>query len=313
MGLIIMLMSTQPGARSRRSLDAARGPVVVAMVVVLLAVAVTLTALAFVTIPVTWVDIVLLFVFLFGAVIAGGLIMERLTGRIAARYARVRQQAAAEAPKAGWTYSPTGSLPPAEVSEAVFHSDRMAIQVTTATEVTTGTASGFAFTASHLEGVLMDGPGKGTTQRSENIVVMTLAGPLPELRLRDRLAGTADDYGLNLPSVPSTHPLIDSRWEIQTSYPDFLSDLLVPEVQAYLAAIPPVPCTIVFRDGYLISCRDPEGSFASISERVHILAGLAGLIPAACWNRATPEVAGHGTYPVLVARANLTSWGQTRG
>lgn len=301
-----------PRIRQRRSLDAARGPIVVATVVLIVAVAAALTGLAFNVIPVTWIDVVLLFVFFFAAALAGSWVMDRLTGVISARYARVRQGAAVAAPAVGWTYSPSGDLPPAEVSEAVFHADRMAIQVTAAIDVTRGTASGFPFLAAHLDGVLRDGPGTGTTQRSENIVMLTLPGLLPELRLRDRRAGISDDYGLDLPRVSSGNAAIDARWDVQTPHPDFLADLLTPAVQAYLVAIPPVPCTIAFRDGYLISCRDPEGSFASISERVHILAGLAGLIPAECWNRATPEVAGHGTYPLLIARSNLTSWGQTR-
>lgn len=301
-----------PRARRRMTLDEARGPVVVATVALSLALYAALTAIAFAVIPVTWVDIVLLFVFLIGAAIAGSWIAARLTGLISTRYARLRQDAAIAAPAAGWSFSPTGELPPAEVSEAVFHADRMAIQVTAAIDVTRGTASGFPFTAAHLDGVLMDGPGTGTTRRSENIVMLALPGLLPELRLRDRRAGTADDYGLDLPRVPSGNPVLDERWDVQTPHPDFLADLLTPKVQAYLAAIPSLPCTIVFRDGHLISCRDPEGSFASISERVRILAGLAELIPATCWNRATPEVAGRGTYPLLIARSNLTSWGQTR-
>jgi hypothetical protein len=268
---------------------------------------VALKSLPIVALAIAIVGVVIFFV-------GGGRLLGVTTKRIAPAYRRIRESAQQPAERSGWTWAAVGPAPTPEVVEAVFRMGQMPHVADRTTEVITGTSAGYAFRASHIEGH-EEGYGSKTSggpTRTENIVQLTLSGLLPELRLRDRLASNVGDYGMSMPSVSSGDARVDARWDIQTTHPDFARDFLDPAMLSFLASVPAVPCTIVCRMGELISCRDIVADFASISARLEILVGIASRIPAACWNRSTPEMAGRGHYPIKIARPNIVIWESAR-
>jgi len=220
-------------------------------------------------------------------------ISYRLPPRFAARRATI----AGPAKEAGWTYLGSSPLPSPQTLEAVFHYSRYKLIPDSFTEVSTGEFRGHRFTAGHLDGHELPQATQRTPGRpySENIVMMSLPGLLPELKLRDRTTSIIRDYGWDLAVVPTGDPAFDHRWEVQTNFADFASDLLTLELREFLVSVPPVPCTLVFRNGYLIASRDPEATFDSVNRRLEILAGVIERLPAKVWERETSaQVAGVG-------------------
>jgi len=240
------------------------------------------------------VTTVIVVVLLFGTVLA---IHAVGSERIVRRFAERRSSIAAPAAEAGWEYSEATLPPSPQTLEAVFHYSRTKLQVASFTEVTTGMFSGHRFTAGHIDGneVRQAGERGPGLPRSENVVVMSLPGLLPELKLRDRTTSILRDYGWSLAIAPTGDPEFDRRWEVQTNFADFAADLFTPQLRDFLKAVPLVPCTIVIRNGYITASRDPEATFASVSRRLEILTGFVDRIPARVWERETsPQVAGAG-------------------
>jgi len=178
----------------------------------------------------------------------------------------------------------------------------------------TGLAGRFAFALAPNRVYPDPEPGSSVVF-SENVVRMKLSGLLPELRLLDR-DSTSDDYGMALPPYPTGIAQLEKRWDIQTPYPEFARQLLTEPMVAFLCSIPPIPCTMVVRNGELITCGDPEGSFESISARLAILDQFANLIPPSTANRASPEVAGRGAHKLALYRTvrylNAVEWDPIR-
>jgi hypothetical protein len=245
-----------------------------------------------------------------------GKILQAAVRSISRRFALVRQAARPEAEAAGWNYTAEGPAPSRELAEAVFMQSAQALRADHTIDVFTGEYNGYPFAAAHIDGYTtgfggQDAKGRGP-ERAENVVVLTLPGLLPELKLKDRTAPPRGDYGLDLPVVASGNAAVDARWEVQSSHPDAARSVLTSDVLDYLASVPDVPCTIVFRNGQLIACRDPEATFASISQRLEILTGIARRVPEQAWDSVTPEVAGRGAYPILIARVGVTAFQPTR-
>lgn len=220
---------------------------------------------------------------------------------VADRFQARRAAAAGHVRAAGWTFLDDAALPTPQTREAVFHRYKRSLVPTGFSEVSIGRYEGKPFSAGHLAGLVLpeDGERGPGLDYSENIVIMSLPGLLPELKLRDRSVAEARDYGISLPIVAmpdagrweSPHL---QRWAVQSNYPDFATDLLADEgIRRYLEAVPRLPCTITFRNGYLIASRDPEGTYESILVRLQILSGLIDRLPARVWERETsPGVAG---------------------
>ena len=215
------------------------------------------------------------------------------------RFRAVRASIEKPALAAGWTYRAEMPLPSPQTREAVFyHVERMLISHTF-TEVTIGRFREFPFSSGHIIGhELSAEPVKSESPtKSENVIVLKLPGLLPEFKLFDRTTSRSRDYGVRLPVVPSGDTAVDARWEIQTHYPDFVADLLSPQVREYLANVPRVPCTINSRNGYLIASRDPQATFDSVIQRLEILSGFIEAMPPVVWQReTTPYVAGVGMH-----------------
>ena len=227
---------------------------------------------------------------------------------LTARFRTIRQSAERPALAAGYEFHQEFLPPSPTTTEAVFYDWRRILVPQLMTEVIIGVSRGYPFTAGHLEGYefspTMIQP---KVAYSENLVMLRLPSPLPELKLRDRSTSSPRDYGLSFESVPTGDPAVDGRWDVQSRYPELAPLYFTPEILAYLARIPMVPCTIVIRDGYLIACRDPRATFESVSERVEILVGLAEVIPQGVWDReTTPSESGAGR--VIEPAFKLTSW-----
>jgi len=229
--------------------------------------------------------------------------------RVKARFLAIRESAEAPALAAGYGFHDTFPPPLPSTSEAVFYRWRYALIPQRLTHAITGTFSDYHFTAGHLEGVEVSRTARQTSRSpySENIVMVKLPGLLPELKLRDRGASTPRDYGITLQSAPSGDPAVDARWDIQSHYPALAHQMLTPEMRAYLVTVPFVPCTMVIRNGYLISCRDPLGDFESISQRLAILVGFIERIPAEFWQRETTAIEG-GAGRAVEPAIRVTTW-----
>lgn len=249
-----------------------------------------------------------------GCAVLATAILKPLNKAIDSRFGRLRDSNETWAASQGWNYSAEEAPPAPEICEATFQQSNHPHKVIRSTNVVSGSFNGWAFTASHLDGRTI-GYSRNDEEgepRSENIVVVTLPGLLPELRFMDRTAGSYEDYGLTLPSIPLERSAFSTRWDVQTGYPEFAKQLLTPDVVNYLAAAPNFPCTIVMRNGFLIACRDPQGNPESIRQRLELLTGLADRVPAHCWGRANAVVAGAGVYTPVVARVGLTLWSKER-
>lgn len=251
---------------------------------------------------------------LLGCALLASAVLRRLNPYVDSRFRRHRQLNDAWARDHGWSYSAEEPPPIPEICEATFQQSNHPHKVVRSTEVVRGTFNGWSFVSSHLDGRTLgySSNNEEGDARSENIVVVTLPGLLPELRLRDRSAGRYEDYGFTLPRVQMEKSDFSARWDVQTRYPDFARQLLTPDLETYLSAAPPFPCTIVLRSGYLIACRDPRGDPDSIQARLELLTGVASRIPAECWGRTGPVEAGAGVYTPRVARVGLTLWSKER-
>jgi hypothetical protein len=223
--------------------------------------------------------------------LGGGLIVSFwfTHGRADAHFLKIRESAREPAVAAGYEFFDSFPPPLPGTSEAVFFKKRYLLVPQRLTQVITGTVGGFRFTAGHLEGVEVSRNTRRPARLpySENIVMVALPGLLPELKLRDRGASTPGDYGVSLPSVPTGDVGVDARWDVQSHHPELARLFFTREMLDYLITVPFVPCTMVIRNGYLISCRDPLGDFGSISQRLAILVGLVERIPAELWERGT--------------------------
>jgi hypothetical protein len=251
---------------------------------------------------------------LLGCALLASAVLRRLNPYVDSRFRRRRELNEAWADDHGWIYSAEEPPPAPEICEATFHQSNHPHEVVRSTEVVRGTFNGWTFASSHLDGRTI-GYGRNNEQgepRSENIVVVTLPGLLPELRLRDRSAGRYDDYGLALPKVPMEKSAFSARWDVQTRFPDFARQLLTPDLMSHLTAAPQFPCTIVVRSGYLIACRDPRGDPDSIQDRLELLTRVAERIPAECWGNTNPVDAGAGVYTPRLARVGLNLWSTER-
>jgi len=213
-------------------------------------------------------------------------------GRADARFLAIRETAKGPAIAAGYEFHDSFPPPLPATSEAVFYASRYPLVPERLTQVFTGTSGGRRFTAGHLQGVevFRTTGRRARIPRSENIVLVALPSPLPELKLRDRSASTTRDYGYTLPSAPSGDAAVDARWDVQSHHPELVQQFMTPEMRAYLIGVPFVPCTIVIRNGYLIACRDPRGDFESITERLAIVGGLIDRVAAALWERDTTDL-----------------------
>lgn len=241
--------------------------------------------------------------------------IRAISNRFAAEYSVAREAARVPAIAAGWTYADEAPAPSREVAEAVFRSSSWALVAARMTNVIAGVYRGRDFTAGYIDGyeVITNGPDAAPAgARGENIIQLALPGLLPELRLRDRSVPKSGDYGMTLPGFATGDPALDARWEVQTYYPDFARELLTEPMRAFLRSVPSVPFTINIRVGELISSRDPEGSFDSISQRLGLLSDFADLIPEISWNRATPVVAGSGAHNLISAGPTNPIWNPTR-
>lgn len=216
--------------------------------------------------------------------------------RADARFLAIREAAKASAVAAGYEFHDAFPPPLPATSETVFYSSRYPLIPERLTQVITGTSGGRRFTAGHLEGVevFRTTGRRARIPRSENIVMMALPSPLPELKLRDRSASTTRDYGYTLPAVPTGDAAVDARWDVQSHHPELVRQFMTPELRAYLVGVPFVPCTMVIRNGYLIACRDPRSDFESIAERLTIMGGLLDRVPAALWERETTALEAGG-------------------
>lgn len=217
------------------------------------------------------------------------------TAKLPPKFAARRAAIAGPARAAGWTYAEQYPLPTAQTLEAVFHFSRERLVPETFTEVTSGEYAGHRFAAGHLAGRERREAGETTRgrARSENVLLVSLPGLLPELKLRDRTTSDIRDYGWSMAVLSTGDKAFDRRWELQTNAADFAKELLTPELRSFLAAAPLDPCTIVIRNGYIIASRDPEASFESVSARLRLLTGVIDRIPAAAWERGTtPDEAG---------------------
>ena len=248
-------------------------------------------------------------------IVFGGCLMAAFRfahGKPAAHFRAIRLTAKAPALAAGYEFHDTFPAPSPGMSEAVFYRWRNQLVADRLTEVITGVAGTHRFTAGHLEGFEIPRTQRPTrSPYSENIVMIALPGLLPELKLRDRSASSPRDYGITLPSAPTGDPAVDARWDVQSHHPELARMFFTPEVREYLARVPLVPCTMVIRNGYLVSCRDPLGSFESISERLAIMTGLIDLIPAELWERPTTALeAGSGR--VAEGSIKVTGWPMLR-
>jgi heme exporter protein D len=227
----------------------------------------------------------------------------------AALRARGREQLAAR----GWTYSAEAAPLSRELEEAVMQAGSRRRAWTRASDVITGTWRGRAFTAEHVD-AFQGTPGGSTpigSSADDNIVVMPTPGLVPELRIRDTGIRAEQDYGLGLPPVAAAFPGLGPRWQVQTPYPQFAADLLTPELCAYLDTVP-VPCTIAFRYGAIVSTGDLIGSVETIQARLEVLSGVLDRVPAAVWGRADDVTAGKGAYAVLGTSQRLTNWAPQR-
>ena len=215
--------------------------------------------------------------------------------KVPLKFAARRAAIAAPARQAGWTYTDELALPSAQTLEAVFHYARDRLVPETFTEVTTGQFEGHTFAAGHITGRERDEGGETVrgAAKSENIVLVSLPAPLPELKLRDRSTSIIRDYGWSMAVISTGDPAFDRRWEVQTNYAEFARELFSPELRSFLAEAPLVPCTIVIRNGYIIASRDPEATFSSVTTRLQILTGVIERVQPALWTRGTtPQEAG---------------------
>ena len=248
-------------------------------------------------------------------VVFGGLLMGAFRfahGRSLRRFRAIRQTAKAPALAAGFEFHEVFPAPSPGMTEAVFYRWRHQLVADRMTEVVTGVSGGHRFTAGHLEGFEIPRTQRPTLSPfSENIVMIALPSLLPELKLRDRSASSPRDYGVTLPSAPTGDPAVDARWDVQSHHPELARLFFTPEMREYLALLPLVPCTMVIRNGYLISCRDPLGDFDSISARLRILGGVIDRLPSALLGRATTKLeAGSGR--VSESGIKVTAWPMLR-
>jgi len=225
-----------------------------------------------------------------------------------ARFRAIRQQSEQKAVAAGFDFYGEFPPPSSMTTEAVFHDWRFALVPERLTEVITGVTRGYAFTAGHLEGHEFSQTRVQTrVPFSENIVMLKLPSALPELKLRDRSASSPRDYGLSFGSVPTGDAAVDRRWDVQSRFPELAPLFFTDEFRACLSNVPLVPCTIVIRNGYLIACRDPRGTFESITQRLDILVGLANVIPPSLWERETTALE-RGDSQVVEPTIKATTW-----
>jgi hypothetical protein len=215
----------------------------------------------------------------------------------------------------GWTFTATGPPPTPEVVEAVFRAaPGRPLLAQRSTNIVRGHFGAWDFASYRIEG---SEAGSNLTPvpasaRVENVVSVPLPGLVPELRLLDRRASFYGDFGLALPNVPTGDRRIDSRWRVQTRFATFVPDLFDATVREFLASVPDVPCTIVFRMGELLSTRDAYGTPSTITTRLELLTGLADRIPTRVYGRATPEEAGRGAYRLVATTNTINGWSAQR-
>lgn len=244
------------------------------------------------------------------AICAAGLLVAyaRGTRRVAERFATIRKTARAPALAAGYTFQDSFAPPLPATSEAVFYQWRYNLVPRVLSEVITGESGGYRFTAGHLVGFEVSHSQRQTyAPFSENIVMIRLPRPLPEVKLRDRVASSPRDYGMKLTPSPTGDAAVDARWAVQSRFPALAHLFFSPRMRAYLASVPMVPCTMVIRNGYLISCRDPLGTFESITQRLDILTGLLDAVPAELWERETTAAEG-GAAGIEQPLFKVTTW-----
>ncbi|MDY0829860.1 hypothetical protein SK224_12075 [Microbacterium sp. BG28] len=213
--------------------------------------------------------------------------------------AELRRQIRPQVLAAGWEWEDAAPPPPLEVQEAVLRMTRPYGRIWTVgvSESVSGALRSHAFRAGRLVGYAYGTTNSGTPYgrlATAHAVWMSLPGTLPEIRLEDATLPARDDLGLRLPPIPIG---VGGRWTVQGFIPSFATDLLTPEVVAWLDTAPP-RCTVIIRAGLVIAYGADAFDAPSIATRAELLAGLIERVPTGAWNRADALVAGTGVFPV---------------
>lgn len=213
--------------------------------------------------------------------------------------AELRRQMRPQVLTNGWQWEDAAPPPPLEVQEAVLRmrSPYGRIWTVGVSESVSGVLRSHAFRAGRLVGYAYGTTNSGTPYgrlATAHAVWMRLPGTLPEIRLEDATLPARDDLGLRLPPIPVG---AGGRWSVQGFIPSFATDLLTPDVVAWLDTAPQ-RCTVVVRAGFAIAYGAEVFDAQTIASRAELLAGLIERVPPGAWNRADALVAGTGVFPV---------------
>ncbi|WP_285726351.1 hypothetical protein [Psychromicrobium xiongbiense] len=195
----------------------------------------------------------------------------------------------------GWTWHDAAPAPAQEICEASFRLARMTgpIWPIGLADVVNGVLDDRQFEAARLVGYAHNSTNSGSKfgdRKQTNVLWVQLPASLPEIRLVDS-SGPGRDHGLRLPPLGQA-----GRWTVEGFVPAFATDLLQPEVLAWLDQLPPVNA-VVIRAGVVLAYGMADLDTGTMATVATVLAGLMAAVPATTWGRTDALLAGTGVFP----------------
>ncbi|MGV8883440.1 MAG: hypothetical protein ACOH19_14920 [Rhodoglobus sp.] len=212
---------------------------------------------------------------LIGLIFASGKALQAVNRRVDARFLEGRKGNESWARGIKARYDVGAELPPQRILALTFAEDRRVLVPIVASETVRGEWRGRPFVAAHVSGYekLVTGSSAKGRDASTNLVYLTLASDLPELRIVAR--SRRKDYGRPMSRLPLDDPSFTRRWRVETDDLAAASEILNPRIRGLLTAWDGPSVSLAATGPYLIAYGDPIGDADAIIAQLKLLSDLA--------------------------------------
>lgn len=217
------------------------------------------------------VVVALMIVFVFAA----GKALQAVNRRVDARFLDERKGNESWAKGIGAHYDVEAELPPQRILALSFAEDRRVLVPTRASEAVRGEWRGRPFVAAHVSGYekLVTGSSAKGRDASTNLVYLTLASDLPELKVVSR--SRRKDYGRPMSPLQLDDVSSGRRWRVESDDLAAAAEMLSPRILSLLASWDGPTVSLAATGPYLIGYGDPIGDADAIVAQLELLSDLA--------------------------------------